>query len=380
MFSLKTFGKSAAAVIAVVEALTLRGVSQCPHLSKDRVQCQFIGTGLELQTHMGRCGHARSGKCNFKPKNSNLRGSKLTSASKPQTADPTPTAPTPTANDVVKDLVDKMDPANDQQPITKDEVMEHLKMNWKKTDNKMVLEWDNEHVQEAVKQILHISGEKIISENYQKVLDDDSKDAPAQQFANRFGVDKVGTGGFGRVYQYKSAYAVKSLYCSPRIGELFSEVVNCIAVEALRRKIQKEGTESERTVMENHVSKTLKIIIVGSDAVNKSFSVILISELLQKEANETNEETKRQITTAVDQAIKVLWDHNLYHNDIKRSNIMSDKFGNWKLIDFGLMRVKVKRDVNFKPNLHVNAASELICNVDETWDVENVEYRNQMLW
>ena len=197
------------------------------------------------------------------------------------------------------------------------------------------------------------------------------------------------------IYEYKQLQKVKAIcrkyikncdkhlivdaqMCEPHLNQHLIDSNECELFEKIKKGVGRASRKStlgtgkktrkyrhhhKRTEREGRLSKDFKII-------NMKYSGINLHKFILKNVDFKNPKTFIYINNAIIdlyvEAISVLNRHQIYHNDIKTSNVLIDDVGQIRLIDWGVMN-----EIIFRPRFDFNRPYMFCLMADEFIEVLN---------
>ena len=175
---------------------------------------------------------------------------------------------------------------------------------------------------------------------------------------------KLGSGGYGSVYQYDNSTAVKVItirFDSPEPKlikdsrqEVQKEIEILLKLNDCKNVVQIKGHYYDK-VIENDVPIGYNIYIF-MELLTPLDTYLSENHFKYQETCEESEKEVIKIGTDILIALEACAEENIVHRDIKPENILVDKEGNYKLSDFGISTV-LKNTTNYASRFSPGFAS-----------------------
>ena len=185
--------------------------------------------------------------------------------------------------------------------------------------------------------------------------------------------NEISKGGFGKVFRYVKDQSGKSVYSAVKIIEsIFDRGLNREMVEALiKNELYILGKIKDKPNLINMKNYILKDIVEDKKVIGTDLLIQMdhMSPVSKNRLSNFSDIDVEKMAIQIAQAIKTLHDNDILHRDIKLSNILVDKNGDYVLTDFGL--AIDKNNTNSLLNQR-SGTKEYIA--PEIWNDNNSEY------
>lgn len=185
--------------------------------------------------------------------------------------------------------------------------------------------------------------------------------------------NEISKGGFGKVFRYVKDQSGKSVYSAVKVIEsIFDRGMNRETVETLiNNELAILGKIKDKPNLINMKNYILKDIVKDKKVIGTDLLIQMdhMSPVSKNRLSNFSDIDVEKIAIQIAQAIKTLHDNDILHRDIKLSNILVDKNGDYVLTDFGL--AIDKNNTNSLLNQR-SGTKEYIA--PEIWNDKNTEY------